>query len=413
MNTIRMLVAPALGVSPVVRWGFPSVVEPSMVARGMTVRRRVGVAWLARWWPPLVAWLAVTTIVVVTCVVEGWPPFDATKTWLRADSGLYLDIAEHGYGLFVCPPGVLPGWCGNAGWFPAYPWVSAVLAHFGTPTADAALAVSWSAGLATLVIVWWALPVRESRAAAGVALAYAAVAPGVVYRYAVFPLALLTLATVAFLALMQRGRWLAAGLAAAVGVLTYPIGLVAAPAGAVWLLAHRSVPLRERVRRVVFMAYPSLVALWVFVTDQWLETGRWNAYLLVQRKYDHHLQDPFHADVVAWHRVFGHGPLFTLTKSLAFQTLLVSFVLTCVLIELIVRRGASASADALVAIWAVMAWAMPIAETNVASYRAEAALLPLALLVRRLPRPLAAGITFAAAVLAVSMTKLYLRNYLV
>jgi hypothetical protein len=56
---------------------------------------------------------------------------------------------------------------------------------------------------------------------------------------------------------------------------------------------------------------------------------------------------------------------------------------------------------------------MPIAETNVASYRAEAALLPVALLVRRLPRPLAAGIALAAAVLAVSMTKLYLRNYLV
>ena len=177
------------------------------------------------------------------------------------------------------------------------------------------------------------------------------------------------------------------GLAAAVGLLAYPIGLVAAPAGAVWLLAHRSVPRLERVRRVTLMAYPSLIALWLFVFDQWLETGHWNAYLLVQRKYDHHLQDPFHMVVRAGHRVFDHGPLFTMTKSLALQTLLVSFVLFCVLIELVVRRGPFAHADALVAIWAVMAWAMPISETNVATYRGEAALLPLALLVRRLPRP--------------------------
>ncbi len=229
---------------------------------------------------------------------------------------------------FRLPTGGLPGWCGNAGWFPAYAWISGALAAFGAPTAPTALAVSWSAGLATLVLVWWALPARETRAAAAVALAYAAVAPGIVYRYAVFPLALLTLATVAFLALLQRGRWLAGGLAAAVGLLAYPIGLVGAPAGAVWVLANRSIPLLERVRRVTLVAYPSLVALWLFVFDQWLETGHWNAYLLVQRKYDHHLQDPFHMVVRAGHRVFDHGPLFTITKSLALQTLLVGFVLS-------------------------------------------------------------------------------------
>jgi len=378
-----------------------------------SIHRLPGAVLLARWWPPLVAWVTVTTAVIVTCVVEGWPPFDAQKTWSRADSGLYLDIAERGYSLSACPQGGLPGWCGNAGWLPAYPWISGALAEFGAPTAPTALAVSWSAGLVTLLLVWWALPACETRAAAGLALAYAAVAPGIVYRYAVFPLALLTVATVAFLALLQRGRWFAGGLAAAVGLLAYPIGLVAAPAGAVWLLAHRSVPLLERVRHVILIGYPSLVALWLFVFDQWLETGHWNAYLLVQRKYDHHLQDPFQMVVRAGHRVFDHGPVFTITKSLALQTLLVSFVLLCVLIELVVRRGAFARADSHVAIWAVMAWAMPISETNVATYRGEAALLPLALLVRRLPRPLAAAITLAAAVLAVSMTKLYLRDYLV
>src|SRR5262249_30141608 len=134
---------------------------------------------------------------------------------------------------------------------------------------------------------------------------------------------------------------------------------------------------------------------------------------LVQRKYDHHLQDPFEVVTGAVPRVFGHSPYFTLTKSLALQTLLVGFVLLCVLIELVVRRGPFARADALVAIWAVLAWAMPISETDVATYGAEAALLPLALLVRRLPRPLGIAITVAAAVLGVAMTRLYVRDYLV
>jgi hypothetical protein len=388
--------------------------ERSIVAHGMAwTRLRACAGLLARWWPPLVAWLTATTVVALTCIHDGWPPFSALKTWARADSGLYLDVAEHGYSLLACPPGGLPGWCGNAGWLPAYAWVSGALAGLGAPTASAALAVSWMAGLATILLVWWALPPHVPRVATGIALAYAAFAPGMVYRYAVFPLSLLTVATVAFLALMQRDRWFAAGIAAAVGVLAYPIGLLAAPAGAVWLLAQRSVRLPERARRVAVVAYPSLAALWVFVFDQWLETGRWNAYLLVQRKYDHHLQDPFGASVRAVHRVFGDGPLFTLTKSLALQTLLVAFVLVCVLIELGLRRGAHARPDALVAIWAVMAWAVPVSETYVATYRGEAALLPLALLVRRLPRPLGIAITVAAAVLAVSMTKLYLRNYLI
>jgi hypothetical protein len=345
-------------------------------------------------------------------VVEGFAPFDPRATWSRWDSGLYLSIAEHGYSIFVCPPGTPPGWCGNAGWFPGYPWLVGVFTTVGAPAAPGALALGWLLGLATLVLLWRVLPACTPRSAAVVALGYAAFAPGMFYRYAVYPLSLLTVATVAFLALMQRGRWFAAGIAAGVGVLAYPIGLVAAPAGAVWLLAQRSVPLRARVWRVGLMAYPSLVALWILVSDQWLETGRWNAYLLVHRKYLNRRQEPFDAVRAAWNTVIGHGSWFTLAKAPALQTLLVAFVLACVLLELVICRGPFARADALVAIWASFAWTVPLSETNLSTWREEAALLPLALLIRRLPRPLGATITVAAAVLAVAMTKLYLRNVL-
>jgi hypothetical protein len=32
-------------------------------------------------------WLVATTVVVVTSAADGWPPFTATRTWVRGDSG--------------------------------------------------------------------------------------------------------------------------------------------------------------------------------------------------------------------------------------------------------------------------------------------------------------------------------------
>ena len=370
---------------------------------------------LASSWPPFLAWLVATTVIVVTCIAEGWPPLDANRTWVRWDAALYLSIARGGYTLTPCGPGL---WCGNAGWFPGYPWLVGGLHLLALPLAPTGLAVAWLAWLATLVLVWRAFLSHRPLAEGVIPLAYAAFAPGLVYDYALFPLSLLSLCTVAALALMQRHRWLAAGLAAAIGTLAYPVGAALAPAAALWLLARRGVPLAERLRRVAACAGPSAVALALFTLDQQLETGHWDAYLLVQRKYGHAIQDPF-AVVAAAVGTLVHGSAVQLAPGApvhaiapALQTLLVAFVLTCILTELALHRHSATEIDALIAIWAVTAWLSSHAAANVSTYRSEAALAPIALLLRRLPRPLAAVIAAGAVLLVVPMTRLYLSTLL-
>jgi hypothetical protein len=194
-----------------------------------------------------------------------------------------------------------------------------------------------------------------------------------------------------------------------------------APAGALWLLSERGVAARERLRRSVLVLCPWLAGLAAFALDQRLSTGRWNAYLLVQQKYGHQLQDPLTAVGGAF-RTFVHSP-FLARPSLAsldnfesatsLQTLLVFAVIVSVLIELMVRRGASLHDDALIAIWAVLAWLLMYGASRTHTYRGEVALLPIAVLVRRLPWALSIPMTVVALCLVVLITRLYLVGHLV
>jgi hypothetical protein len=365
--------------------------------------------WLVSWLPPVLAWLVATTVVVVTSVADGWPPFAATKTWMRGDSQLYLETAEGGYHLFRCPAGFAPGtWCGNSGWFPGYSWILAGLHWLAAPLAPAAVAVSWLAFLGVLLVLWRAFLVQQRRPDAAVALAYAAFAPGLAYEYGIFPLALLSLCTLAFFALLQRGHWLAAGTTAAVGALAYPLGIVAAPVAAVWLLADRRVRLPQRALRVAAVAGPSLAALAFFAFVQQIETRHWNAYFLTQAKYGHHLSSPV-ATMVHAFTAATHTPL-ALANVPAVQDLFITFVLVCVATAVAIRRGPNTRFDVLIIIWAVVVWAELYAETEVDAYRGVAGLLPLAILLPRLPRWLAAAIAVGAILIAVPMVTLYFKG---
>jgi hypothetical protein len=376
--------------------------SPVRPSRGLTVG-------LVSWLPPVLAWLVSTTFMVVISVADGWPPFAATKTWMRGDSQFYLETAKGGYHLFRCPAGFAPGtWCGNSGWFPGYSWILAGLRWLTFPLAPAAVAVSWLAFLGALLVLWRAFLVHQPWPEAAVALAYAAFAPGLAYEYGVFPLALLSLCTLAFFALLQRGHWLAAGATAAVGALAYPLGIVAAPVAAVWLLADRRARLSQRALRVAAVAGPSLAALAFFVFVQQIETRHWNAYLLTQAKYGHHLSSPAvtmaHAFTAATHSPLG------LANVPAVQNVFITFVLACVAAAVAIRRGPGTRFDALIVIWAVVVWAELYAETEVDAYRGVAGLLPLAILLPRLPRWLAAAIAVAAILIAVPMVTLYFKG---
>lgn len=354
----------------------------------------------------LVAWLAAVGVVATTAVLLGYPPLESA-TWSRWDSVLYVDVARDGYDLFRCAPDSgLEGWCGDAGWFPLYPWIVRALHVLGFPLAGAAVVLSWIVAGATIVLLWATFLRREARAAVVVALLFACFAPGQIYSYALFPLSLLMFGTVAFFALLSRERWAWAGLVAAATVLTHPVGLLLFPVSAAWLLAERRVALAERLRRSVVVVGPMIVALLVFAYVQRLETGRWNAYLLVQDKYGHGLQDPLRA---AWEALSGDGGTSAGGGvAIALQSALALMVVVAVLVQAAARRGALQRTDGLLLLWSVGALVLPFALSGISPQRAHAALLPAAVLVGRLPPRVAYPIVACAVVVAIAMEAAFL-----
>jgi hypothetical protein len=362
--------------------------------------------------PPLVIWAATATTVAVGAAAFGYSPFHGS-TWARWDSTHYLTIAKGGYEFYRCPPDYpFRGWCGNAGWFPAYPWGVGALHHLGLPLPGIAAVVPWLFTAGTLVLLWNTFFGRRASPTVLAALVYAAFAPGQIYDYAVFPLSMLAFFTVAHLWFLHCGRWIAAGLAGGVAALSYPLGVLLVPVSAAWLLIDRAVDVRERLRRITLASGLTLGGVVVLVIDQKIETGRWNAYTLVQDKYGHHFQNPIAATRESL-RPLVHGSPFALSKAPAWQTALVTLALVAIVLWALRNRHTLDRVDALILLWAIPTWALPLSQAAVSIQRSQAALLPLAIAVRRLPRPLIAFLVVLAVPIAVAMEKLFLQGKIV
>jgi len=352
---------------------------------------------------PLLVWAAAAATVLALAAAFGYSPFEGS-TWSRYDSTHYQSIANGGYELYRCPQDYEPdpgGWCGNAGWFPGYPWLVRALHSLGLPLQGAAVGLAFAFAGATLVLLWRTFFRRRRDVLVTLGLVYAAWAPGQIYHYAIFPMSVLAFFTVAHLWLLQRGRYVAAGLAGAAAVLAYPLGVVLIPVAAAWLLWHR------RVREALLTAGLTAIGLAVLVVDQQLETGHWNAYLLVQRKYHHHLQNPIAATYDQLKPLVQGSP-FELLDATAWQTLLVTVVLALATLHVLRHRT-----DGLLLLWAFATWLVPLSQAAVEVQRSQAALLPLAIFVPRLPRPVAIALVVAAVVIAAAMEKLFLQGRIV
>jgi hypothetical protein len=388
----------------------------TLIERESSVRVPVGRSeWARAVLPPLLAWALAAVTVTVSAWRYGYDPFDSA-TWWRWDSQHYESIARDGYDLFACRPPFRPGtWCGDAGWFPAYSWLVGGVHLLGLPLRGTAVVLSWLLTAATLVLLWNTFLGRRLAFTAIGALLFAAFAPGMIYGYAIFPLSLLAFCTVAHLWLLHRERWLAAGVAGAVAALAYPLGVLLVPVSAVWIISRREEPIRARLSQTLRASGVTALGVCVLFVDQRLETGRWNAYFLVQDKYGHEYQSPLYATRRALDPLL-HDPPFHLATTPAVQTLLVTAFLAAIVAAVgvaAIRRGRLDRLDTLLVLWALATWAVPLSQTNVSIQRSQAALLPLAILATRLPRPLLAPAVVAAVPLAVAMEKLFLEGVLV
>jgi hypothetical protein len=337
----------------------------------------------------LAAWAAALVWLWIAAASVHESPFHAA-TWAHWDSTHYLSIAEHGYDVHRCRPGETPRpatWCGNAAWFPLYPWLIAAVHALGVSALVAGVAISWFFAAVVLVLLG-RVPL--------LALVYAAFAPGYVYNFAVFPLSVFMAAVVTYLGAVRTRRWTLAAIAGFLAGLAYPIGVLVLPVVGLLYVGWT-------VRRLVPTALatlPPLAAFGVLVLVQRAQTGRWTAFFDVQRHYGHGLHDPF-AFTGSYIRDiglrWGAAPFW--------QTLLVTIVL--LLVVVLGRR------ERLLVLYAVVAWAAPLTQANVSVWRSQDALLPVAPVVGRFRRYLAAAIVAAAILVGFATARLYFNGGLV
>jgi hypothetical protein len=97
----------------------------------------------------------------------------------------------------------------------------------------------------------------------------------------------------------------------------------------------------------------------------------------------------------------------------ALQSLLVTCVMVAVLVVAFLRRRVLERWELLVLLWAVVSWIVPLGANYLSLQRSQAALLPVVVLFRRLPRPLVFAFAAAAVVVGVVMEKHFLDGKIV
>jgi hypothetical protein len=393
-----------------------------------TPSRRARISSWTRWLlPPLLAYAAIQVGYLVAAYRQGYGWLQSTSR-VRWDSHLYLDIATNGYSVMRCseagPNGWDPNaWCGNAAWFPLFPYLTRGLATVtGLEPAAAAVVMAELCALGILIAVWQLLGATITPRNLA-CLALAALLPAGIYFHAVFPMSLAVLLTLVTFAMLERGRWLLAGLAAAVTATAYPIAVLIAPAAVCYLAAARGTRLPQRLIRAVYvagLAAAGTLAVFAFLR---LTTRRPNAFFMVQEKYGNGLHNPVDTYVA----MLGgyHAPLPTpaarvlldripvaISAEMLFSSLLVVVGLVAAGIAL-ARRRATALDAALVVYGPLMLIAPLIVGQNVSQYRSHALLLPVVLLLRHLPAPVIVVVVGLAAPLTYVLAALFLAGLVV
>jgi hypothetical protein len=349
---------------------------------------------------PLGAFLAARLLFAAAASALGYAPFDAAL-WKRWDSSLYLSIAARGYDLVECSRiGYAPsGWCGNAGWMPAYPALVALAVRLGAHAVPAGVAISAAFEIGLLVLLWNGLFARKN----ALALLACALAPGVVYLHAIFPISMCAFFVALCLWLLLRDRFALAGVAGAVAAASYATGFLVAPVAAAFALS-RGGTASQRIARAALAGGIALCGLFAVFALHQATVGAWDAFLRVQAKYDHHLAFPL-LTVVAESRRRDQ------LLAAGVETVAVAAGMVALLVWRFLRG--LRPRDALLLGCGALFWLFPLSLGNVSLTRSEALVLPAFVLLDEAPLAVAGFACAALAALAWPVAQLFFRGVLV
>jgi hypothetical protein len=357
--------------------------------------------------PPTLAFLCATLILYGGYLASGvTEQFLAGRNWAHWDSFLYESIATHGDTLMRCPgqPGT---WCGNAGWFPGYPVLLTPLYALGLSQNSSAEVVSWIFDWGVLVLLWSGYLQHLQSNLRYVALTFAACVPGGVLMRSVFPMSMTDFFLIWSLLSARSGHWRRAGIIGAGASFCYVSALALAPVlAALVFLQLGGRPLLSRSRQAALAGGLVLVGFVAACVLELIETGRWNAYFLVQQKYHHGLHSPEDTIWPLVKSLFNQHPGYSV--ALAAEATLGVTVVLVLLVTLLWRllRRSVTLWDCAVIAFVVIVWFLPATQANLSYWRGDTLLLPAALVLPRAPVWLAVLLT-AGAVAVMPLVALY------
>lgn len=215
------------------------------------------------------------------------------------------------------------------------------------------------------------------------------------------------------LVLMVRGHCLWASLAAACGAFVYPTGFLLSGMVSVGVLGTRNAPWPRRLAEAMLYGTISLGGLFAVLLIHRFLIGRWDAFLLVQAKYGHAVNNPLDTIWAIWgdfRSLRGNQEKFVA----AAQSLLTGVVVLGLFGMLLMRIRQAACVEWLAAMQVGVFWLFPlIIGPSVSLTRAEANLLPLVVLAAPLTLEIQSLMFIAFAFLYFEVNVSFFRSILV
>jgi len=337
-----------------------------------------------------------------------------TSTWGRWDTGWYRTIAEEGYSFGRCvgvPNRSIDDYCGAAGWFPGFPYTNRIIGSVTGASVDTV--GRWIAFLGlvvTLATLWYGFLARRPLERAVPAMALAAAFPSGVYFGAIFPVSIVTASVVGALALVERRRFLAAGLVGAIGAVSYPSGVMVAAAAVAPLVMTAIGPFRVRLRAALSVALPPVAGYLLVLLNFERTVGRWDAWFKVQEGYGYGVTSPLSTIQRQLASILGVDASPWIGMQTAF---VLGVVAVCGFLAVRDRRSLTLGEVGCIAVVGML-WLPPLVlGGDLSLYRAESLLVPAAIVVSRLGWQWIAALAVVAVPISFNMAQLFFANVLI
>lgn len=263
-----------------------------------------------------------------------WPSvpqsrYSAVAALERWDGAWWISIAQHGYPHALSSGNAL----GRFAFFPLYPLGIRAVALTGLPVQYAALGLSTGLGAGAAVLFWHLARRLTEPGTADRACALFCFFPGSLVLSMAYSEALMLLAALGCLLALERGRWLFAGVAAAVATATRPTAVALCFACA-WAAA--SAISRRRQWQALLAPLLSPVGALAYFSFLAIRTGRTDAWFVSERDAWHERFDlvglptrlvaAVHQPVRAFNNLRDANPLVSLIGVLVLVALLALLV---------------------------------------------------------------------------------------